>query len=90
MDLLKEESSTLRSTKLIEGHRLIFRRSSAYWISRLPNLIEVPIVLLKCVRCNVVRRTEKLARYFSVAPQTIAAFETLQLLICIFCPPDFR
>nr|DAK06537.1 MAG TPA: hypothetical protein [Caudoviricetes sp.] len=47
MNLLKEESSTLQSTKLIEGHRLIFRRCSAYWISRLLNLIEVLIVLLK-------------------------------------------
>lgn len=83
MDLLKEESSTLQPTKLVEGHRLIFRRSSAYWISRLPNLIEVPIVLLKCFRCNAVRRTEKLAHHFSVATQNIAAFETLQLLICI-------
>lgn len=59
MDLLKEESSTLQPTKLVEGHRLIFRRNSAYWISRLPILIEVPI---KDFRYNVVRCILKLAR----------------------------
>lgn len=86
MDLLKEESSTPRSMKLIEGHRLIFRRSSAYWISRLLILIEVPIVLLKCFRCSDMRNSLKLARNASgfllfISPTT--AFETLQLLICI-------
>ncbi len=89
MDLLKEESSTLQPTKLVEGHRLIFRRSSAYWISRLPILIEVPIVLLK----SDMRNSLKLARNASgfllfVNPTT--AFETFQLLIRISDRQIFR
>lgn len=67
MDLLKEESSTLQPTKLVEGHRLIFRRNSAYWISRLPILIEVLIVLLKMFRCNVMMSNVSLLALASTA-----------------------
>lgn len=67
MDLLKEESSTLQPTKLVEGHRLIFRRNSAYWISRLPILIEVLIVLLKMFRCNVIMSNVSLLALASTA-----------------------
>ena len=93
MDLLKEESSTLQPTKLVEGHRLIFRRSSAYWISRLPNLIEMPIVLLKDFRCSDMRNSVKLARNasgFLLFINSTTAFETLQLLIRISDRRIFR